>query len=81
MDHEAQRLLGEVNGKLDTVLTLLRDHIQQDDTRFENIGKTLESHAADINQAKGAKAAILIIAGGLATAVSVAVTAAGKLFH
>lgn len=80
MSDELHRLVGEANGKLDTLLELVRDHIKQDDTRFSSVSVKLESHAADINKAKGAKAAVLVVAGGLAGVVSFVVAAASKLF-
>jgi malate/lactate dehydrogenase len=74
------RMVGEVNGKLDTLLVLVRDHVEQDDKRFAEVDAELKDHAADINKAKGAKAATLALAGAAATVVSLAVAAAGKFF-
>jgi hypothetical protein len=73
-------MVGEANGKLDTLLTLVRDHVEQDDKRFSDVDEELKAHAADLNKAKGAKAATLVLAGAAATIVSLAVAAAGKLF-
>lgn len=80
MSDALHQAVGEANGKLDTLLTLVRDHIEQDNERFENVGRTLVEHAADINRAKGAKSALIIFAGGIATAVSLAAAAVGKIF-
>lgn len=80
MSDDLHRLVGEANGKLDTLLDLVRDHVRQDDDRFTRVYTELASHAADINKAKGAKAAVLVVAGGLAGLVSFVVAAASKLF-
>lgn len=76
MSDDTQRLLGEANGKLDTLLELVRDHIRQDDERFKDVGDKLAAHAADINQAKGAKAATFALAAAVSGFVGVAVAAA-----
>jgi hypothetical protein len=77
---QLHQMVGEINGKLDTLLYLVRDHVEQDDKRFAEVGEELKEHAADINQAKGAKTAALMLAGAAATVVSLAVAAAGKFF-
>ena len=80
MSDDLHRAVGEANGKLDTLLSLVRDHIEQDNERFTGVYKEIRAHAEDINKAKGAKAIFLILAGGTATVISIAVAAAGKLF-
>lgn len=79
MSGDLHQLVGEANGKLDTLIDLMRDHVEQDNERFAKVAEELKAHAKDINQAKGAKWATLTLAGGLATVVSLAVAAA-KLF-
>jgi hypothetical protein len=80
MTDDLYRAVGEANGKLDTLTNLVRDYIEAHDKRHERVEEQLASHAADINKAKGAKTAVLILAGGLASVVSIAVAAASKLF-
>ena len=73
MPNDTERMLGQLDGKLDTLLTLVRDHIQKDDDRFGVVFGKLEQHAADINQAKGAKSMLLLIAGGVSAVVGAAI--------
>lgn len=76
MDANTERSLGRIEGKLDGIGEALRAHVEQDARRFETVFSALKSHAEDINQAKGAKGAIVLIAGGIAGAVSLVVAAA-----
>lgn len=78
MSDDLYRAVGEANGKLDALATLMRDYIESHNRRHENIDAAIVSHAADINQAKGAKRATLALAGAAATVISLAVAAAGK---
>lgn len=78
MSDDLYRAVGEANGKLDALTTLMRDYIESHNRRHENIDEAIVSHAADINKAKGAKAATLALAGAAATVISLAVAAAGK---
>jgi hypothetical protein len=71
--------VGEANGKLDTLLRLVRDHIEQDDRRFGEVDTEIKAHAKDINQAKGAKVALFAAAAGVAGLVSTAVAIAHSL--
>ncbi len=77
---DLHQLVGEANGKLDTLLVLMRDHIVANDRRFGEVDVELKAHAADINKAKGAKNAVLLLAGGCAAVVSAAAVAIGKAF-
>ena len=77
---DLHQLVGEANGKLDTLLTLMRDHIAQDERKFAQVDETLAAHAKDINQAKGAKNALLALAAGVAGLVSIGVAIAGTVF-
>lgn len=76
MSDDLSRAIGEANGKLDTLLQLVRDHIKADETRFTEIDAELKTHAADINKAKGARTAIMAAATFVAGLVSIAVTVA-----
>lgn len=70
MSDSTERLLGEVNGKLDTMIALVREHVKQDEDRFKEVDTKLVAHAAVINQAKGAKTMLFIFAGFVSFAVS-----------
>ena len=61
-------LLGETNGKLDSLITQVRDYIEAHDERHTKIDDKIEKHSAEINQAKGAKGAILAMAAGISAA-------------
>lgn len=80
MSADLHQLVGEANGKLDTLTRTLERYIEAHERRHENIDAKIEAHAKDINQAKGAKGAVLLFAGGVATVVSAAAVAAMKLF-
>lgn len=75
---DLHQLVGEVSGKLDTLMDTLKQWQADHNARHEKIDEKLEEHAADINQAKGAKRATLALAGAAATVISLAVAAAGK---
>lgn len=72
--------LGRIEGKVDEIKEAAREHRDDDKRRFTEVHKKLDDHERDINQAKGAKAAILLFAGGLASLISLGAAALGKLF-
>lgn len=78
MSDSTERMLGEVNGKLDTLLTLMRDHVEQDNSRFKTVDEKLDAHAEVINQAKGAKTMLFILAGVVSFAVSLLMKVFGR---
>ena len=69
---DAQQLLGEVNGKVDLLIQMHRDHAAV----HETLDIELKAHAKDINQAKGVKNAILAAAAAVAGTVSLVAVAA-----
>lgn len=71
-------MLGRIDGKLDQVIETFKEHREDDKRRFGELYGKLDEQAADINQAKGAKAAILWLAGGIAAAVGAVATVAAK---
>lgn len=73
-DPEVLLLLGKIDGKLDQVIETAEEHREDDKRRFGDVFKRLDDQDATINQAKGAKSALLWVAGGIAT-VSGAVAA------
>jgi len=68
-DSDVLVLLGRIEGKLDSALKDAEEHRDDDKRRFTEIHKKLDEHAEDINKAKGAKATLLWIAGGLSALV------------
>lgn len=78
MDNDLLLLLGRIEGKLDQAITAAEQHRQDDIRRFTEVYDKLDSHEQDINQAKGAKGALLWAAGGVAAVASALATAAAK---
>jgi hypothetical protein len=72
----SEYLLGQIDGKLDSLTELVRDHVREDRERFDAVFLKLSQHAADINKAKGAKGAILVTAGAVSGAVALVAAAA-----
>jgi hypothetical protein len=68
-DNEVMRLLGQIDGKLDSVVKNLDRHIDDDVRRFSDVYGKLEEHAEQISRAKGAKAMLLWLVGGGAAAI------------
>lgn len=77
-DPDVLQTLGSIDGKLDQVIKAVDRHIDDDVRRFTEIHKKLDDQAEDINQAKGAKGALLWVAGGIAALVGTLATAAAK---
>ncbi len=80
MGDDVQRSLGEISGKLDSLINTMREHAQEDTRRFGEVGKLLMQHSEEINQAKGAKSALMWAGGLVAALVSAAVAEAHRLF-
>ena len=79
MADSLEKALGRIEGKLDQVIDGFKEHREDDTRRFGEVFKRLETHAEDINQAKGAKRAVYAVAAVIAGAVSVAAAAAPYL--
>jgi len=77
---DISQVLGRIEGKLDQVIEAAREHRDDDKRRFTEVYGTLEKHAEDINQAKGAKGVIVWLASGVAAAAAALVTYALKVF-
>ena len=69
MSDELHQMVGRIDGKLDSLISGLKEHVAEDTRRFDAVGKMLLQHEQDINQAKGAKGAILWVVGVLAAGV------------
>jgi malate/lactate dehydrogenase len=74
-----ERMLGQVDGKLDSLLGIAVAMAVDHNARHEKIDEDLKAHAADINKAKGAKAAVFAAAAAISTFVGAAVAAANHL--
>lgn len=70
--------IGQINGKLDSLLNAFDSHTKEIREWRDDITQIVHSMEADINKAKGAKAAILGAAGIIAAGISTAVAAIGK---
>lgn len=81
MSENENYLLGQMNGKLDGLQSLIKDHMEQDTRRFEEVFRQLNEHSGDINKAKGAKNAIMVAAAAVASVVSGGIAFAHKLLH
>lgn len=79
-DPEVSQMLGRIDGKLDQVIESFKEHREDDKRRFTEVYTKLSDHDRDINQAKGAKGAILWAAGGLSAVVGAAAAWAAKAF-
>jgi hypothetical protein len=70
MSDDTDRLLGEVIGELRAVSRSFSEYQVAHNQRHEELDKKIESHAATINQAKGAKTMLLLGAAAISGAVS-----------
>lgn len=77
---EIPQLLGRIDGKLDQVIETFKEHRDDDKRRFSEVYGKLAEHEKDINQAKGAKGALLWLVGGGAAAIGGLVAIAAKAF-
>ena len=68
------QVLGRIEGKLDSEISLAKEHRDDDKRRFTEVHARLDEHATDIAKAKGAKGVILWLAGGGAVAISALVS-------
>lgn len=73
-------ILGRIEGKLDAEIKLAQEHRSDDVRRFTDVYGRLDTQDKEINQAKGAKGAILWLVGGGAAAIASLVVAASKAF-
>lgn len=86
-DDQIAAALGRIEGKQDSLIRWIEAHEQRHheeltraDDRHRVIDNTLVQHAADINQAKGAKGAVLAMTAGIATAISIGFAAIRSFF-
>jgi len=77
---DVQRMLGQIDGKLDQVIETFREHREDDKRRFGEVFGRLDEQSADINKAKGAKGMLLWLIGGGAAAIGGLMALAAKSF-
>lgn len=70
--------LGRIEGKVDEISSAAKEHREDDKRRFSEVYGKLDEHSVDINQAKGAKGALLWVAAGIATAAGAVAAVAAK---
>lgn len=80
MAEDISQVLGRIEGKLDQVIASAVEHRADDTRRFSDVFKRLDGHDAEINQAKGAKAAIITIASLAAGLVATGISYLAKAF-
>lgn len=78
MSDQIMQALGRIEGKLDSEISLAKEHRADDARRFTDVYGRLDDHEKDINQAKGAKGALMWAAGAVAGIVGVAASFLGK---
>lgn len=66
MSDNVLQALGRIEGKVDQIIESATEHRDDDKRRFSEVYGTLNEHAAEINKAKGAKAALLWAVGAVA---------------
>lgn len=83
MNNEEQiaSVLGEIMGKLDALREEFRRYTAEHQERHGRIDDRIEEHAAAINQAKGAKGAIIAAAAVIAGIFGALGHKIGKLFQ
>lgn len=70
--------LGEIKGGLAALNRTVHSYIETHDDRHELIDRAIKDHEAEINQAKGAKGAVIAMASGVSAVVGTAVALASK---
>lgn len=79
MGDNTERMLGQLDGKLDSLISAFDSYRVDHNARHKEIDDKIDAHAADINKAKGAKAAIFAAAAAISGFVGAAVAAANHL--
>lgn len=80
MSDELNRMLGQIDGKLDQVIESFKEHREDDKRRFGEVYGRLDGLDADINKAKGAKGLFVWLITGGAAAIGGVVAMAAQAF-
>jgi hypothetical protein len=80
MSDEIYQTVGRIEGKVDSLTQSIREYTLSHEGRHHTIDTHMEAIKADINQAKGAKGAIIIAAGAVATIIGGLMHGIEKLF-
>ena len=80
MSDDLNRMLGQIDGKLDQVIDTFKEHREDDKRRFTEVHARLDDHAEDINKAKGAKGVLLWLIGGGAATIGAGVAMVAQAF-
>ena len=80
MIEEISQMLGRIEGKLDMAISSAEEHRRDDTRRFEEILKQLGAHEKDINQAKGARGAVVWMSGLVAGLIAFIIELAMKVW-
>ena len=80
MSDNTERMLGQLDGKLDRLIENFDKYLAAHSERHKDIDVEIKAHAKDINQAKGAKNALILTAGAVSTVVAIIAAAADRIF-
>lgn len=79
-DSDLYQSLGRIEGNLESLTSIVRGYITAHDARHAVIDRSVDSIKEDINQAKGAKSALLVVAAAVSAVVGTAIAAVEKIF-
>lgn len=80
-DEQIAKALGQIIGKLEALDTRFRDYLEEHRQQHLVINSKLEEHSAQINQARGAKAAVVAIAAVISAVVGALGAKISRLFQ
>jgi len=78
-DPDLYQSLGRIEGNLESLTNTVKEYISSHDARHVIIDRSVDDIKGDINQAKGAKAALFAGAAAVSAAVGGVIAAAEKL--
>lgn len=80
MSDEINRMLGQIDGKLDQVISTFNRHQDDDIRHFKEVCDRLDKADAEMNKSKGAKGVIVFLITGGAAAIGGLVAMAARAF-
>ena len=69
-EEQLYQMLGRVEGKLDSLNDTMRSHIETYQRQHSSLHSRVDELEADVNQAKGAKSIIVVLAGVIGAVVA-----------